>query len=35
MIIISIKDPMSPIHYGGDYLAFWSAGKVANEYGYS
>ncbi|HCI59058.1 MAG TPA: glycosyltransferase family 87 protein [Anaerolineaceae bacterium] len=35
MIIISIKDPMSPIHYGGDYIAFWSAGKVANEYGYS
>ena len=23
------------LKYGGDYLAFWSAGKVADEKGYS
>ena len=35
LFVISIRDSESPIHYGGDYLAFWSAGKIADEQGFS
>ena len=35
LIVIWERDSGSPIKYGGDYLAFWSAGKVADEKGYS
>jgi len=35
MIVIMVSDDKSPIHYGGDYLAFWSAGKIADEISYS
>ena len=35
LIVIWERDSGSPIKYGGDYLAFWSAGKIADEKGYS
>lgn len=35
LFVIEVRDGKSPIHYGGDYLAFWSAGKLADDQGYT
>lgn len=35
LMIIWSSDKIFPIYYGGDYLAFWSAGKLADEKGFS
>ncbi|MEN6298709.1 MAG: glycosyltransferase family 87 protein [Anaerolineaceae bacterium] len=35
LIISWTLEKDSPTHYGGDYLAFWSAGKVADQFGFS
>lgn len=35
LIVIWLQEKNSPLHYGGDYLAFWSAGRIADEKGFS
>ncbi|MEN6570983.1 MAG: glycosyltransferase family 87 protein [Anaerolineaceae bacterium] len=35
LVVIWLQEKTSPIHYGGDYLAFWSTGKLADEQGFS
>jgi len=35
LVVIWSKEKTSPFHYGGDYLAFWSTGRLADEKGFT